>query len=349
MSQLTFLVLFVFPLCFVQIGQCSPLNEKFFRGLVQFAITAETQLADKPIPDISHWRLQRIETINILKELREKLNNYSFNSMWSKVVDSTMSIFCKLAHLAEYIIKFLHSSLSEMNVSEFMCPAAQFEAKASSVIGSILSPEFQYNLQTILIKDREFSHILNEWVQSSLKLETEVQSIFGFDLKSKNSLYFLLLNEFNRLLSLTKNPKEALDLMKRGKYSEFLNKDFIDDLLLFKNSPLVSKKVQLSLFILSSLVSATKNDFVVHRNLGDLKISIIILSIWDKLGKNSPPVVKLSDYMLLKILDIVIEVTSFQNARKLITDDSNQYSDILGQIIEILEKEMTFIESSFSI
>ncbi|GBM59426.1 hypothetical protein AVEN_174410-1 [Araneus ventricosus] len=352
MSRLTFLVLFVFPLSWGHIQQYSPGSEEILRGLEQFAEAAKRQLADKPIPDMSHWKMQRIETINTLKELRSKLDFACSCANHAKVLGSGMNLLCTLSTLIEFLMGFL--PLPFMNVSSYMCPLAFLTTQTSSIMELILSTKYQNDLQATLIKDREISSSLEEWLQFSRNLEGEVQNIFGFDLKSKNTLHFALLNEFYGLLTRIENFKEALDLMKRGKYSIFLENDiYIDDLLKFskylKDSPLDSKKIQLSLTILSTLISFTKSAFEVYRNMRQEKMSETILSIWNKLNIKIPPAVKSSALIFLNVLDLAREVTSFQNARNIVKDGNCPYSDSLKHIIDILEQELTFMESSFSI
>ncbi|XP_055924297.1 uncharacterized protein LOC129956440 [Argiope bruennichi] len=357
MSRLNLLAFFVFITSLAVIKLSVPGNDKnkeIWRGLLQFTEAAEKQLTDKPIPDLKYWRSQRIRTIETLEELRQKLDNVCFYTNCGKAAGSGMGIICALTALSTFLMSLIGIPISipVMSVGGFTCPTGYLTREASLIIESILSKKYQNELQAVLMKDKELSRSLNEWLKFSPNLEEEFRNIFGFDFKSKDSISFIILNEFHRLFIVTKNFKKSLDLLKQGKYSSFIGKGIgIEDLQLFskrmQDSPEISNKIRIYLSILSDLIQISQNEIEIFRNPKVERMFSSLSFILDKVDIKIPPTIEVPAFLLLKVLDLAKEVGSFIDATKIIKDGKCPYSDGIIYIIDMLKLELTTIESSF--
>ncbi|CAL1296621.1 unnamed protein product [Larinioides sclopetarius] len=355
--MLVLLVLFVLPLSLGQVEQYSPRSEALLQGLEQFQLAAEKQLANIPIPDVRLWKSQRIETNNKLKALRVKLDNVCFYANCGKAAGSGMGILCSLSAFLTFLSNLIGmpflTPVTSVGVS--LCPAAYLTKEATSVMESIYSAKYQNDIQSVLLKDKEVSISLEKWLKFSPHLEMEVQQIFGFDLKSKNSMKFICLNEFCKLLTRFKNFQSALEHMKRGKYSSLLDESIeIDELRKFSkrilDSPIFSNKIRYSLDILNTLIGATNYAGKLtkgYQNILEEKIASAILFLQNNLDIKMPFMIKSSAFILLNVLDLAQEITSLIEETKIIRDGKCPYSDSLKQITDMLEQELKLIESSF--
>ncbi|KAF8788811.1 hypothetical protein HNY73_006816 [Argiope bruennichi] len=296
--------------------------------------------------DLKKWRTQRIETVNTLKDLRDKLDMLCVSANYGKGAGNGAQIMGTVTSIVGSFMELagLPSFQSIMGIGDVIYHSGSLVEGMSSITEYFGSAKFLNEIEKILQEDKKSSNFLGNRLEAWQSLDENMHEILGFDITSEKWTQLgRFLHEFVKIRSVTRDFEKTVDYMKNGKYSTYIETQMRVDQLLklsnyFEKNPQISAEIRMGLIGVNRFSALYKSFKKYTRK----EISEKVASIPQKY--KAPTANTVAEYTFLRSIDIAVNLLSLLDVARVIKEGKSKYSDSLKNIIDILELELKSME-----
>ncbi|GBL93187.1 hypothetical protein AVEN_42643-1 [Araneus ventricosus] len=308
---------------------------------------AETSKMDKT---------ERKETIQILNELREKLDTVCVGANCGKAIGNGGQILGAGGAIIGVVMSFygLPSGPDITNIGSLVHHGGTLIDNASKAIESRCFEKYLKKVAAVLNEDKKISQPLEKWLEYMMELDPSVKAIFGVSPASgKWNIVAKVCMEFGQLAKSGIGINKVLNLMNQGKYSIHIGNDVQIAALekLYDSmsaSPLLADKIRSTLSVSNVTPEHVKRLIQILKagcSCQEMYSSLFCSKLQGGLNPEITTAWEISSFGGFRAISLAYSYVSLVDAASIIRRGGSRHSDALKRIVKALDGELKLIKS----